>query len=95
MISILNSFKSEFIALHASEFVQILSNSSTEAVSKAQIFRAFGKCISRCPTPAEQRIDVFKAAFGIINNFTDLTEYIECVEAWTQFIAEHFSVNLL
>ncbi|XP_037942668.1 VPS35 endosomal protein sorting factor-like [Teleopsis dalmanni] len=93
LMSILNALKSEYIAANAMEFVKILGNTNTDGTSKGLLFRALGKSVCRCPPLQEQRISFLNASFHTINTFTDPKEYINCVEAWAQFVAENFSVT--
>ncbi|XP_055850032.1 VPS35 endosomal protein sorting factor-like [Episyrphus balteatus] len=93
LISMLNSLKPEFIAANALEFVNIISNSSTEGISKGQLFRALGNNLNKCPPSIEQKEAVYNNAFTTIKTFTQPSEYITCVEMWAQFTVEHFSMR--
>ncbi|XP_017471583.1 PREDICTED: UPF0505 protein CG8202 isoform X1 [Rhagoletis zephyria] len=95
LVSILNSFKPEFIAANALEFVKLLGDSNTEGISKGQLFRALGTNVSGCPPLPEQRLPFLNAAFNTIDTFTDPAEYMNCVEAWAQFITENFPVSVI
>ncbi|XP_012161991.1 UPF0505 protein CG8202 isoform X2 [Ceratitis capitata] len=95
LISILNTFQSEFIATNALEIIKLLANSNTEGISKGHLFRALGKNLGICPPLPEQRLAVLNAAFNTIDTFTDPTEYINCVEAWAHFITENFPITVI
>lgn len=90
--SILTSFKHSFIANRAEKFVTILSNSITEGITKAQLFRSLGLCLSQCPPPSEQKSPVLTGSFTTISTFTHVAEYIACVEPWAQYTAMNFDV---
>lgn len=91
-MAILQAFMSEFIAARALEIVQLLSQSHTEGISKSQLFRALGLSMAVCAPLCEERSGFLKEAFLTINTFTDPSEYITCVETWSQFIANNFPV---
>lgn len=93
LVSMLHSFKPEFIAANALDFVKLLGDSNTEGISKGQLFRALGSNVSGCPPLPEQRLPFLNAAFNTIDTFTDPTEYMNCVETWAQFITENFPVS--
>lgn len=90
--SIMNSFKPNFIANRAEKFVSIISNSTTEGITKAQLFRSFGLCLSQCPPPVDQRVSVLNGSWKTISTFTHVAEYIPCVEPWAQYTAMNFEL---
>lgn len=93
LISMLNSFKPDFIAANALEFVNIISCSSTEGISKGQLLRALGNNLNKCPPSHELKEAIYNNAFATINTFTQPTEYVNCVEMWAQFTVEHFTMR--
>lgn len=93
--SILTSFKPSFIAARAEKFVSIISNSATEGITKAQLFRSFGQCLSQCPPSAEQKSSVLIGSWKTVSTFTQVAEYITCVEPWSQYIAINFDVSIV
>ncbi|XP_037897035.1 VPS35 endosomal protein sorting factor-like isoform X2 [Glossina fuscipes] len=93
LMAILQALTSEFIAARASEIVHLLSQSHTEGISKSQLFRALGLSMSVCVPLCEERSGFLKEAFLTINTFTDPSEYITCVETWSQFIASNFPIS--
>jgi len=93
LLSILNSSKGEFIATHAQEFLELINNCDTPGISKSQLLRPLGSCVSSCAPLQEQRVPFLNAAFQIINTLTDPNEYINCVETWTPFVAQYFTVS--
>lgn len=94
LMSILTTFRSDFIANHALDFVRILSNCNTEGITKGQLFRALGGSLNMSPPQYEQKLPVLNAAFATINTLTNPTEYISCIEMWAQYTAEHFTVKI-
>ncbi|XP_017073522.1 VPS35 endosomal protein sorting factor-like [Drosophila eugracilis] len=93
LMSILNSFKSEFIATNALEFIELINTSETPGISKSQLLRSLGSCVSSCAPLQEQRVSFLKAAFETINKLTDPNEYINCVETWAVFVSQYFTVH--
>ncbi|KAH8351149.1 hypothetical protein KR084_008086, partial [Drosophila pseudotakahashii] len=93
LMSILCSFKSEFIATNALEFIELINASETPGISKSQLLRSLGSCVSSCAPLQEQRVSFLKAAFETINKLTDPNEYINCVETWAVFVSQYFTVH--
>ncbi|XP_034113243.1 VPS35 endosomal protein sorting factor-like [Drosophila albomicans] len=93
LLSILNSSKGEFIASHAHEFLELINNCDTPGISKSQLLRPLGSCVSSCAPLQEQRVPFLNAAFQTINTLTDPNEYINCVETWTPFVAQCFTIH--
>ncbi|KAJ6635685.1 VPS35 endosomal protein sorting factor-like [Pseudolycoriella hygida] len=91
--SIMTSFKPNFIANRAEKFVTIISNSATEGVTKAQLFRSLGLCLSQCPPPIDQRLSVLTGSWKTIKTLTHVAEYISCVEPWAQYTAMNFNLH--
>jgi len=94
-MSILSSFKAEFIATNALEFIELINASETPGISKSQLLRSLGSCVSSCAPLQEQRVSFLKAAFETINKLTDPNEYINCVETWAVFVAAAKAVSLV
>lgn len=90
--SIMASFKPNYIAHRAVQFVSIISNSATEGITKAQLFRSLGMCLSQCPPPSDQKLSVLNGSWKTISTFTHVAEYIPCVEPWAQYTAKNFDV---
>ncbi|XP_017058496.1 VPS35 endosomal protein sorting factor-like [Drosophila ficusphila] len=93
LMSILSSFKPEFIATNALEFIELINASDTPGISKSQLLRSLGSSVSSCAPLQEQRISFLKAAFETINKLTDPNEYINCVETWAVFVSQYFTVH--
>ncbi|KQS39467.1 uncharacterized protein Dere_GG12848, isoform B [Drosophila erecta] len=93
LMSILSSFKSEFIATNALEFIELINASETPGISKSQLLRSLGSCVSTCAPLQEQRVTFLKAAFETINKLTDPNEYINCVETWAVFVSQYFTIH--
>ncbi|EDW38225.1 GL12479 [Drosophila persimilis] len=94
LMSILSSFTSEFIATNALEFVELINTSETPGISKSQLLRSLGSCVSSCAPLQEQRVTFLKAAFETINKLTDPNEYINCVETWAVFVSQYFTESV-
>lgn len=90
--SILTSFRSTYIASRALKFVQILSMSSEEDSSRAQLFRLFGQSLCKCQPPDDQLMPVLSGSLKIINSLTKPSEFIQCIEPWTEYASIHFNV---
>ncbi|XP_016960853.1 VPS35 endosomal protein sorting factor-like [Drosophila biarmipes] len=93
LMSILSSFKAEFIATNALEFIELINASETPGISKSQLLRSLGSCVSSCAPMQEQRVSFLKAAFETINKLTDPNEYINCVETWAVFVSQYFTIH--
>ncbi|XP_017855608.1 PREDICTED: UPF0505 protein CG8202 [Drosophila arizonae] len=93
LLSILNSSKGEFVAAYAHEFLELINNSDTPGISKSQLLRPLGSCVSSCAPLQEQRLAFLNAAFQTINTLTDPNEYINCVETWAPFVAQYFTIH--
>ncbi|KAG4070610.1 hypothetical protein HA402_013530 [Bradysia odoriphaga] len=90
--SIMSSFKPNFIANRAEKFVSIISNCATEGITKAQLFRSLGLCLSQCAPPVDQRASVLTGSWKTITTFTHVADYISCVEPWAQYTAMNFEL---
>lgn len=91
--SIMTSFKPTFISTRAMQFVNIISNSTTEGITKGHLFRTLGICLNQCPPSSDQRISVLNGAWKTISTLTLVSEYISCVEPWSQYTSMHFGVS--
>lgn len=87
------SFKPNFIATRALKFVQIITNSTTDGITKPQLFRLLGLCLNECPPPTDQKVPILNGAWKTISTLTQSAEYISCVEPWSQYTSQHFSLN--
>jgi hypothetical protein len=95
LLTILHSFRPEFITSRAIEFVNILADTSNEGITKGSLFRQLGNIISLFPPPPEQRQSVLNEAWKTINTITNVGDYVSCVELWSQFIAGNFNVDVI
>ncbi|EDV92899.1 VPS35 endosomal protein sorting factor-like [Drosophila grimshawi] len=93
LLSILNSSKGDFVATHAQEFLELINQCDTPGISKSQLLRPLGGCVSNCAPLQEQRVPFLNAAFQTINTLTDPNEYINCVETWAPFVAQYFTIH--
>ncbi|XP_075145399.1 VPS35 endosomal protein sorting factor-like [Haematobia irritans] len=92
LMAILHAFQPEFIASRSFEFVNVLSLSNTEGISKSQLFKALGSSMSTCTSLCDSKQAFLQEVFKTINTFTDPREYITSVESWAQFIATNMSI---
>lgn len=95
MMTILHSFRPEFITARAMEFVMILAETSNEGITKGALFRQLGNIISLFPPPVDQRAIVLNEAWKTINTITNAGDYVSCVELWSQFIASNFGIDTI
>ncbi|KAH8369160.1 hypothetical protein KR009_002879, partial [Drosophila setifemur] len=93
LMSILSSFKPEFIATNALQFIELINASDTPGIPKSQLLRSLGVCVSSCAPLQEQRVTFLKAAFETINKLTDPNEYINSVETWATFVSQYFTIH--
>ncbi|XP_017090466.2 VPS35 endosomal protein sorting factor-like [Drosophila bipectinata] len=93
LMSILSSFTSEFVAANALEFIELINASDTPGISKSQLLRLLGSCVSTCAPLQEQRVTFLKVAFETINKQTDPNEYINSVETWATFVSQYFTIH--
>lgn len=92
---ILMTFPKRFIALRALHFVNIICKCDTEAYTRSQLLRALGSCLSELPPPENQIDDVFNYVWRTIATFTQVEEYLTCLETWMPFVVENLSVSVL
>ncbi|XP_058057478.1 VPS35 endosomal protein sorting factor-like [Anopheles bellator] len=91
--SMLQSFRSEFIAVRAAQLVQTLSAVSEEGLSRGQLLRLLGSILGHTPPPAEQRATVLANAWKTISSMGSVEEYIQCAEMWAQYTSQHFGLR--
>uniref|UniRef100_A0A8W7Q563 VPS35 endosomal protein-sorting factor-like n=1 Tax=Anopheles coluzzii TaxID=1518534 RepID=A0A8W7Q563_ANOCL len=91
--SMMQSFRSDFIASRATHFVQILSTISVEGLSRGQLFRLLGSILSHTPPPAEQRLSVLSSAMKAITSLGNVEEFMQCAEMWAQYTSQHFGLK--
>lgn len=89
----MTSFKPTFIASRALQFVNIIANSTTEGITKSQLFRSLGICLNQCAPPSDQKVAVLNSAWKTISTLTHMTEYMTSVEPWSQYTSMHFGVS--
>uniref|UniRef100_A0A182NQY8 Uncharacterized protein n=1 Tax=Anopheles dirus TaxID=7168 RepID=A0A182NQY8_9DIPT len=91
--SMMQSFRSDFIASRANHFVQILSSVSVEGLSRGQLFRLLGSILSHTPPPTEQRLSVLASAMRTISSMGNVEEFMQCAEMWAQYTSQHFGLK--
>ena len=95
LMTILQSFRSDFIATHALDFVAILSVTNNDGITRGSLFRLLGNSLSVQPPPLEHRLMVLNEAWKSINTLTNVAEYVNCVEMWTEFVVNNFDLKIL
>ncbi|XP_055549188.1 VPS35 endosomal protein sorting factor-like [Wyeomyia smithii] len=93
MQSILQSFRPDYIALRAVQFVEILSSITIEGLSRGQLLRMLGYTLSNTAPPAEQRALALNSAWRTVSSMVNAEEYIQCAEMWSQFTSQHFGLR--
>lgn len=94
-MSIMQSFRPEFISSKALDFVQILSKTDNEGFTRGSLFRQFGNILSLFPSPIEEKLIVLNEAWKTINTITNVDDYVSCVELWAKFVAENFDCDIV
>lgn len=95
LLTILHSFRPEFISLRSIEMVSILADTNNEGITKGSLFRQLGNIVSLFPPPVEQRVLLFNEAWKTISTITNVGDYMSCVELWSQYIASNFDITTL
>jgi hypothetical protein len=95
LLTILHSFRPEFISLRAIEIVSILADTNNEGITKGSLFRQLGNILSLFPPPLEKRVIVFNDAWKSVNTLTNVEEYVSCVELWSPYIASNFDITTI
>uniref|UniRef100_A0A336MF00 CSON000709 protein n=1 Tax=Culicoides sonorensis TaxID=179676 RepID=A0A336MF00_CULSO len=91
--SILQAFPHEFISARALHFANILCKCDTEGYSRSELLRALGLCLNNCPPGPSQLYDVFEFVWKTIQTFTQIGEYVHCMEAWSVFVATNLMLG--
>lgn len=79
--------------MRANKFVQILSNSNHDGVTKGQLFRLLGLSLCKQSPSDDQQLAVLNGAWKTINTLTQPAEFIHCVEPWAEFASAQFGVS--
>lgn len=79
--------------MRANKFVAILSNSNHDGVTKGQLFRLLGLSLCKQSPQDDQKLSVLNGAWKTINTLTQASEFIHCIEPWTEFASAHFGVS--
>ncbi|CAG9805529.1 unnamed protein product [Chironomus riparius] len=95
LLTILHSFRPEFISSRSVEMVSILAETNNEGITKGSLFRQLGNIVSLFPPPVEQRVLLFNEAWKTISTITNVGDYMACVELWSQYIASNFDIITL
>lgn len=90
LITLMHSFRPEFIAVRSLDLVSVLADANNEGITRGALFRQLGNILSLFPPPIEQRLMVLNEAWKTINTITNVSDYISCVELWSQYVAANF-----
>lgn len=93
LLSLLSSLKPQFIAQHALDFTAVINDNETEGISKCHLLKILGVCMSNFPPPSEDKQKVYKSVFTTVNMFTSPTDYMDCVDVWSRFLAENLKFS--
>lgn len=95
LITLMHSFRPEFIAVRSLDLVAILADSNNEGITRGALFRQLGNILSLFPPPLDQRLMVLNEAWKTINTITNVADYVSCVELWSQYVAAHFDSSIV
>lgn len=95
LITLMHSFRPEFIAARSLDLVSILADSNNEGITRGALFRQLGNILSLFPPPLEQRLMVLNEAWKTINTITNIADYVSCVELWSQYVAANFDSSIV
>jgi hypothetical protein len=95
LMTVMQSFRPEFISSVSLEMVSILAEADNEGITRGSLFRQFGNIVSLFPPPIEQRLMVLNEAWKTINTITNVIDYVSCVELWSKYVAENFDCEIV
>lgn len=80
--------------MRANKFVQILSNSNHDGVTRGHLFRLLGLSLCKQSPPEDQHLAVLNGAWKAVNTLTQPSEFINCIESWAEFVSVNFGVSM-
>jgi hypothetical protein len=95
LMTVLHSFRPEFLAVRSLDLVSILADANNEGITRGVLFRQLGNILSLFPPPIDQRLMVLNEAWKTINTITNVSDYVSCVELWSQYVASHFDSDIV
>lgn len=95
LMSVMQSFRPEFVSAKALDFVAILSKADNEGFSRGSLFRQLGNILSLFPSPIDERLMVLNEAWKTVNTITNVDDYVSCIELWAKFVAENFDCEII
>jgi len=95
LMTIMHSFRPEFLAIRSLDLVAILADSASEGITRGALFRQLGNILSLFPPPIDQRLMVLNEAWKTINTITNVGDYVSCVELWSQYVAANFDSDIV
>jgi hypothetical protein len=94
-LTLLHSFRPEFITSRAMDFVKVIADTNNEGITTGTLFRQLGNIISLFPPPLDERVKTFNEAWKSISTITNISDYMQCIEMWSIFIANNFDISTL
>lgn len=95
LITVMHSFRPEFLAVRSLDLVSILADSNNEGITRGALFRQLGNILSLFPPPMDLRLMVLNEAWKTINTITNVGDYVSCVELWSQYVAANFDLEIV
>lgn len=95
LITLLHSFRPEFISARSLDIVAILADANSDGVTRGTLFRQLGNILSLFPPPLEQRLMVLNEAWKTISTITNVSDYVSCVELWAQYVSANFDSSIV
>lgn len=80
--------------MRANKFVQILSNSNHDGVTRGHLFRLLGSSLCKQSPPEDQHLAVLNGSWKAITTLTQASEFIHCIESWAEFVSVNFGVSV-
>ncbi|KAB0804643.1 hypothetical protein PPYR_01613 [Photinus pyralis] len=96
--TIMSAFKPMHIASRALQFLDLISENTSEDFPTYILLRTLGLCVCVCPPPREHRRQVINRVWQSISDLNNSEHYISCVEVWIEFVVQHFTfreVNII
>lgn len=81
--------------MRANKFVNILSNSNHDGMTRGQLFRLLGLSLCKQCPPEDQHLSVLNGAWKAITTLTQASDFIQCIEPWAEFASANFGVSFI
>lgn len=89
------SFKPEYIAKRALLFVKLIKQCGTQSYPQHVLICSFGNCLTLSVPPIEDLFTILTSVWEIFGNFTQLNNYLTCVESWIKYAVMNFGVIII